>query len=412
MGSDSGPVTPAPGRRSRQGEGEGEESARGERDVLASIAADAGLRRIHFVAWRDLHDPEAGGSELHAHKVASLWAAAGLDVTFRTSAVHGASETLTRDGYRVLRRAGRYGVFPGAAWEGIRMGYRPGDALVEVWNGMPFLSPLWYRGPRIVFLHHVHAEMWGMVLPPTLARLGDMMERRLAPRFYRRSHIVTLSASSRNEIVKMLHFRPDRVTVAPPGVDERYRPGGQRSATPLVVAVGRLVPVKRFDLLLRALAEVKADHPELQAVIVGEGYERSALEALRAELGLADWVRLPGHVGDDELVDWYRRAWVVAGSSLREGWGMTLTEAAACGTPAVATNIAGHADAVVDSESGLLVDRVEDLSGALGRVLGDDVLRSRLSRGALERARWFTWDATARRALEALAGEAAPLSRA
>jgi glycosyltransferase involved in cell wall biosynthesis len=381
---------------------------RDERAVLASIAAEAGLRRIHFVAWRDLDDPEAGGSELHAHKVASLWAAAGLDVTFRTSAVHGAAETLTRDGYRVLRRAGRYGVFPGAAWEGVRMGHRPGDALVEVWNGMPFLSPLWYRGPRIVFLHHVHAEMWGMVLPPTLARLGDTMERRIAPRFYRRSRIVTLSESSRREIVEMLHLRPERVTVAPPGVDERYAPGGQRSETPLVVAVGRLVPVKRFDALLRALAPLKADHPDLEAVIIGEGYERSALEALRAELDVTDWVRLPGRVDDDELVDWYRRAWVVASSSQREGWGMTLTEAAACGTPAVATNIAGHADAVVDGESGLLVDKVEELSGALGRVLGDEVLRSRLSKGALERARWFTWDATARRALEALAEEAKP----
>jgi glycosyltransferase involved in cell wall biosynthesis len=86
---------------------------------------------------------------------------------------------------------------------------------------------------------------------------------------------------------------------------------------------------------------------------------------------------------------------------------MTLTEAAACGTPAVATNIAGHSDAVVDGESGLLVDEVDGLSDALGRVLGDEVLRSRLSKGAVAHARWFTWDATARRALEALAEEAA-----
>lgn len=406
MAYDSGQGAPAPKRRPRDDAASADTSAPGEREVLASIAAEAGLRRIHFVAWRDLDDPEAGGSELHAHMVASLWAAAGLDVTFRTSAVPGASKTLTREGYRVLRRAGRYGVFPGAAWEGMRMGRRSGDALVEVWNGMPFLSPLWYGGPRIVFLHHVHAEMWGMVLPPTLARMGDTMERRIAPRFYRRSRIVTLSESSRGEIVEMLHLRPERVTVAPPGVDERYSPGGHRSPTPLVVAVGRLVPVKRFDLLLRALAPLKADQPDLEAVIIGEGYERAALEALRDELGATDWIHLPGRVGDDELVDWYRRAWVVASSSQREGWGMTLTEAAACGTPAVATNIAGHADAVVDGESGVLVDDVEELSGALARVLGDEVLRSRLSKGALERARWFTWDATARRALEALAGEA------
>jgi glycosyltransferase involved in cell wall biosynthesis len=374
-------------------------------DALAALAAEAGIRRVHFVAWRDLDDPEAGGSELHAHMVASKWAAAGLDVTFRTSAVPGGPAALSREGYRVLRRAGRYAVFPGAAWEGLRMGHRPGDALVEIWNGMPFFSPLWYRGPRVVFLHHVHAEMWGMVLPPALARLGDAVERRVAPPVYRSSRIVTLSESSRQEIVDMLGLRADRVTVAQPGIDARYRPGGQRSRTQLVVAVGRLVPVKRFDALIRALVTVKKEQPGLEAVIIGEGYERGNLEALRAELGATDWLRLPGHVGDDELLDWYRRAWVVASSSQREGWGMTLTEAAACGTPAVATAIAGHADAVLDGESGLLVDDVDDLSGALRRVLGDDVLRSRLARGALTRARWYTWDATAQRALEALAAE-------
>jgi glycosyltransferase involved in cell wall biosynthesis len=416
MGDDSGPVAAGTGRhRVERPDRDGpdrdhpDRERHDQREVLAAIAADAGIRRIHVVAWRDLDDPEAGGSELHADKVASLWAAAGLDVTFRTSAVPGAPEALSRNGYRVLRRSGRYKVFPGAAWEGLRMGHRPGDALVEIWNGMPFLSPLWYRGPRLVFLHHVHAEMWGMVLPPTLAWLGETMERRIAPRFYHSSRIVTLSESSRDEIVERLRLPRAKVTVAPPGVDPSFTPGGHRSPTPLVVAVGRLVPVKRFDALLQALAEVKKDHPALEAVVIGEGYERPALEALRAELGATEWVRLPGHARDDEVVSWYRRAWVVASSSQREGWGMTLTEAAACGTPAVATAIAGHTDAVLDGESGLLVDDVEDLAGALRRVLGDEVLRSRLSKGALARARWFTWDATARRALEALAeGARAP----
>jgi glycosyltransferase involved in cell wall biosynthesis len=384
----------------------GSDHKQSDREVLAAIAQDAGLRRVHFVAWRDLSDPEAGGSELHAHRIASLWADAGIDVTFRTSGVEGEVGTLTRDGYRIRRQAGRYAVFPAAAWEGIRMGHRPGDALVEIWNGMPFFSPLWYRGPRIVFLHHVHAEMWGMVLPPGLARLGDAVERHLAPRIYRGSRIVTLSESSRDEIVELLGLRPDRITVAPPGVDPRYTPGGQRSPTPLVVAVGRLVPVKRFDLLIRSLAALRERTPTLRAAIIGEGYARPELMALRAQLGAEGWLSLPGRVEDDELVDWYRRAWVVASSSQREGWGMTLTEAAACGTPAVATAISGHTDAVLHGESGLLVARPDELTGALEQVITNDVLRNRLSRGALARARWFTWGTTARRSLEALAEEA------
>jgi glycosyltransferase involved in cell wall biosynthesis len=377
---------------------------------LAAIAVDAGIRRVHFMAWRDLGDPEAGGSELHAHMIASHWAAAGIDVTVRTSAIPGEPQAISRRGYTILRRAGRYAIFPGAAWEGIRAGYRPGDALVEIWNGVPFLSPLWYRGPRLVFLHHVHAEMWRMVLPPSLARVGSAMERHLAPHAYRTSRVITLSESARTEIVEMLGLPRDNVTVVPPGIDARFTPGGRRSDRPLVVAVGRLVPVKRFDILMCALAQAKTKVPELQAAIIGEGYERPALEAIQAELGAADWLHLPGRVGDDELVSWYRRAWAVASTSRREGWGMTLTEAAACGTPAVATAIAGHSDAVLDGTSGLLVqhstpDVVTDFAEALTRVLTDDVLRSRLSKGALSRAGCFTWDATARQALEALAQE-------
>src|ERR1700689_668275 len=105
MSDDLGPVPAVPDAR------RGDEGGHSESEVLASIAAQAGLRRIHFVAWRDLDDPEAGGSELHAHRIAARWAAGGLDATFRPSAVPGAPATLTREGYRVLRQAGRYAVF-------------------------------------------------------------------------------------------------------------------------------------------------------------------------------------------------------------------------------------------------------------------------------------------------------------
>jgi len=357
------------------------------------------------VAWRDLDDPEAGGSELHVHRIASLWAAAGIDVTVRTSAVAGQSTEIRRDGYRATRRSGRYAVFADVAWKGLRTRRQPGDGLVEVWNGMPFFSPIWHRGPRIVFLHHVHAEMWRMVLPSSLARVGEVVEGTLAPPLYRHSRIVTLSKSSRREIVEMLGLPEERVTVAVPGVEDRFSPGPGRSPTPLVLAVGRLVPVKRFDLLIAALVQVRRHVPNLRAVLVGEGYERPKLEALRHRLGADDWIDLPGRLGDDEVAEWYRKAWLVTSASQREGWGMTLTEAGACGTPAVASDIAGHRDAVVDGRTGLLADGVDGLADAVRQVLVDEALRARLGKGALERSRWFTWEATARSALEALVAD-------
>jgi glycosyltransferase involved in cell wall biosynthesis len=381
-------------------------------DEVASRALALGVHRVHILGWRDLEDPEAGGSELHAHRIAARWAAAGLDVTLRTSHVEGRSTFARRDGYRVVRKSGRYAVFPRSAASGwLGRDGRP-DGLVEIWNGMPFFSPVWAHCPRIVFLHHVHAEMWRMVLTPGLARIGEAVERHLAPPFYRRSRVVTLSASSRDEIVEMLGLRPSRVSVVAPGLDPRFEPGGTRDATPLVVAVGRLVPVKRFDLLIGALVRARRTQPALRAVIVGEGYERPRLEAMVAAFGAGDWISLPGHLPDEEVRALYRRAWVVASTSLREGWGMTLTEAAACGTPAVATRIAGHMDAVADGVTGVLAgDTVAQFADALAAVLDDPALRARLGAGALERASSFTWDATAAGTLAALVDEAAARAR-
>jgi glycosyltransferase involved in cell wall biosynthesis len=142
-------------------------------------------------------------------------------------------------------------------------------------------------------------------------------------------------------------------------------------------------------------------------VVIGEGYEREPLENLIRHHRAQEWISLPGRVDDDELLGLYRAAWVVASASAREGWGMTLTEAAACGTPAVASRIAGHLDAVDDGSSGLLVDTAVGMTRALDDVLSDEALRARLSEGALVNAARFTWDATARLTFEILAAEAA-----
>jgi glycosyltransferase involved in cell wall biosynthesis len=315
-----------------------------------------------------------------------------------------------------VRRAGRYRVFAQAPAEIAAGRFGPVgrlDGLIEIWNGMPFLSPLWWRGPRLVFLHHVHAEMWKMVLPPRLAMLGNTIESRLAPVLYRRSRLVTLSESSRQEIVEALGMPPEAVSVVAPGIDRRFAPdeaGGSHASGkadhPLVVAVGRLVPVKQFDRVIATVKPLLALHPALEVVIVGEGYERPALEAAIEEAGVGGAVRLVGHLDDDELVSLYRRAWALVSASAREGWGMTVTEAAACGTPAVVSRIAGHLDAVEDGVTGLLFDNEDQFVKGIDRVLADGTFRARLSGAALERSGRYSWEATALGTLDLLAAEA------
>ncbi|HRA83708.1 MAG TPA: glycosyltransferase family 4 protein [Ilumatobacteraceae bacterium] len=371
-------------------------------EQLAAEMIAVGCRRVHVLAWRDLDDHDAGGSEVHADHFMRRWAAAGLEITHRTSFAQGLPTHADRNGYHVVRKGSRYSVFPrGVARElWSRHEY---DALVEIWNGVPWLSPVWCHKPRITFLHHVHGPMWNQLLPRPLAFMGRAVEARLAPPFYRRTLTLTPSDATRDELLH-LGFKPSRVVAVNNGVDDVFHPGGERASLPTVVSVGRLAPVKRQDHLIDEAVVAKRRVPGLQLVIVGEGPLKPVLEQRIDEHGAHDWITLAGKLSHEDLLQLYQRSWLVTSASLAEGWGLTLTEAAACGTPAVATDVNGHRSSVVDGATGVLVP-LERLGDTIADVLLDDPRRLALADAALTRARTLTWEASARGVLAALHGQ-------
>jgi glycosyltransferase involved in cell wall biosynthesis len=397
---------------------------------LAEIVADlhaAGIQRICSFAWRDVDDPEAGGSEVHADEIFSRWAAAGLKITHRTSRADHHLALIPRN-YQVIQRGGRMSVFARVATRQITQRTDRSRAVVEIWNGVPWGSPLWRRGPGVVWLHHVHEEMWNDALPGPLAGLGRLLETRIAPRFYRSSKVITLAASSADRIAE-IGIPRTHIEVIPPGVHPRFELNESVQREPdLLVVVARLAPVKRIHLIFETAHIVRTSGRPVQVEVIGDGPLRAELTEWIRVHQAEDWITLRGRVDEGELVKAYQRAQLLVSASHAEGWGMSITEAGACGTPAVVTDISGHRDAVIPDSTGLLVtdrpiaqspivgssgDGSRDsastlpihMAAAIHSLLDNPQRWAEMSKAARAQAESLSWDRVAAAHLEALASE-------
>lgn len=336
--------------------------------------------RVVILAWRDIENPEAGGSEVVMHHLAQGLVRRGHRVVLVCAGEHGTHE------YPVVRNAGRGTQYLFAPWATRR--FRDADVLVEVVNGMPFLTDLWWHGPRVSFVHHVHGDQWHQHFGWPVGPIGQVLETRLFPAVARRDLVVTVSPSTRDELAA-IGFDPDAVRVLRLGLDESLRVDEPTEAPePLFVACGRLSPNKQYGLLLDLWDEVRRTTGG-RLVLVGEGIERAQLaERLPPDVTLA------GFVDEATKSALFRDAWLFVHTARQEGWGLVLLEAAAAGTPSLALDAPGVRDAIVDGVSGVLAPSPEAMVKEWVDLVADTERRGALARGALERSRSFDWEHT------------------
>jgi glycosyltransferase involved in cell wall biosynthesis len=350
--------------------------------------------RVVLLNWRDSGHPEGGGAESFCERVASGLAALGHDVTVRCAGYPGAAADETVDGVAYVRRGGRFTVYPRAA---LALARRPRrfDVVIDVQNGMPFWAPLFTRARVVNVTHHLHREQWTAVFGPTLGRVGWWLESRVAPRVYRRCRYLTVSAATRADLVAV-GVAAERISIVYSGLDAPVLPvdsaAWPRSPQPSVVVLGRLVPHKRVELAMDAVAAL----PGATLTVIGHGYWEPQLRAYADRLGISDAVTFTGFVDDVTKHRLLASAWVHALPSVKEGWSLAVVESAAHGTPTVAFRSAGGpTESVRDGETGLLVDDVAGFGAALRRLLTDAPLRDGTARAARAHAARFSWPATA-----------------
>jgi glycosyltransferase involved in cell wall biosynthesis len=345
--------------------------------------------------WRDLWHPEGGGSELYVTEVARRLHADGVDVTVFSAGYEGAARSETRDGIRYVRRGGHLTVYLWSALFLLTGRFGRLDAVLEVQNGMPFLARLCTRTRVVVLVHHVHREQWP-ILRPALARFGWFMESRVAVRVNRGTPYVAVSEVTRSELVA-LGVRASDITIAWNGRPDTpdFEPS-EPSATPLLAMLVRLVPHKRVEHALEAVAALREEFPDVRLKVMGSGWWAEQLLERRRELGLDDAVTFAGHVTDREKFEGLSAAWVHLLPSVKEGWGMSIVEAAHVGVPSVAyLDAGGVRESILDGVTGLLASDQDDLVAKVRMLLSDPELRADLGDKARIRAGQFSWDVTA-----------------
>ncbi len=282
--------------------------------------------------------------------------------------------------------------------------FRRADVVIDVENGLPYFSPLWRRKPSLCLVHHVHTDQWGDRFPSAVASACRIVESRVMPAVYRNRTFVAVSNSTADDLCAIGVPRSHIRTIES-GVDLPPTTPVERSKEPLFISLNRLVPHKRIGLLLSAW-ELAADRIPGRLMVLGDGPE---LADLRRRAESIPRVEVTGRVSEEMKNHLLAEAWGIVSTAHHEGWGMSIMEAAAAATPALAIDAPGIRDAIVDGVTGILVGGGEgegDLAAAFADALvdlaSDGDSRKRLGRAARERATEFSWERTIDRWQEVL----------
>jgi glycosyltransferase involved in cell wall biosynthesis len=352
--------------------------------------------RLLLVNWQCRENPLAGGAEIHLHEIFGRLATRGHEVTLLCGGWAGAEPTATLDGIDVIRVGTRY-TFPFLARSYFRRHLASAgfDLLVEDINKIPLASTRWGGPPVVALVPHLFGGTAFQELAAPLAAAVWLAERPLG-RVYRGVPFQAISISTADDLAGRGIPR-DEVTVIYPGIDTvGYTPMADlRSAEPLFAYLGRLKRYKGVHLVVRAFAALR--HPTATLEIAGAGDYRPALERLAASLDLGERVRFLGRISEAEKLRLLRRAWGLVFASPKEGWGITNLEAAASGTPVVASNSPGIRESVRDGETGYLVPHgdAQAMAAAMDRLAADRQLVGRLGTQARCFAETFTWERAA-----------------
>lgn len=370
--------------------------------------------KILVICDRDWTHPQGGGAGINLQKQVAHWLDWGHEVDILTVSYVGGKPYESHGRLRIERRGSTFTVYIAVAARLVRGAAREADVVMEVVNGVPWMSYFITRKPTVAMVHHVCQQQYDLEFRGLPRRLGKFLEARLMPYAYRSLRFITVSETSKRDLVD-LGIPPDHIAIVHNGTDHATEPPFDKyeeaitrgdlsfkSPDPTLVYLGRLKRYKRIDVLLELLAPLLRARPSLRLVVLGDGDDRRRLESLCGSLGIADRVRFTGFVDEHTKMELLASAWIAVTASDVEGWGISTMEAAAMGCPTVALSSSGITEAVVSEKTGFVCTDSTEFIDRCARLVDDEGLRSAMARHAALRALSFTWEDAAAKTLDVL----------
>ncbi len=356
---------------------------------------------ILILNWKDVKNPEAGGAEIIAFEFARRLVREGHKVTFFSRSFNNCLGEEVIDGVRIIRQGNKFSVYIKAYFYYKNLKKKP-QKVIDMVNTICWQTPLYVdRKSRIAYVNQLAKEVLFYEFTWPLSLIAYLLEK-FEYVTYGNTKFICYSKSTREDLISF-GIKEENINIFPLGVDhERYMRIGNKAKDPLFVFVARLVRMKRADLCIKSMGKVVEKYPKASLYILGNGPDEKRLQELVINKNLEKNVKFVNKNNffidknvRDLKVNLMQKAWALVLPSVKEGWGMVVTEAAACGTPAIVSNVTGLRDSVINGKTGIILSKnpsEDELAQAMVRLVEDNTLRKRISEGVYKWSRNFNWD--------------------
>lgn len=356
--------------------------------------------KILILNWKDIKNPDVGGAEIVLYELAKRLVKDGHKVTWFCRMFEDSVGREFIDGIEIIRRGNKLTTY-WQAWRYYRSLTQKPDKVIDSINTICWQTPLYVdKDRRIVYVNQLAKEVFFYELRFPISYIAYFLEN-WEYKTYKSSKFLCYSPSVKEDLIK-IKIPEENISVFPLGLDHARYKTGNKSITPLFVFIARLAKMKRADLCIKTMKEIVLKYPQARLAIIGYGPEEKNIDALISESDLDKNIILVNKNNlffekneRDIKVKLLRQAWALVLPSVKEGWGMVVTEAAACGTPSIVTNVSGLRDSVVDGKTGFIISAdptAAELGNYMLKIIEDNNMRQKLAKNAVRWASNFSWD--------------------